>query len=1021
MKHTAIALRRPVACMMLFTALAVIGLIAARMLPLERFPDIDFPGMFIMIPYEGSTPEEVERLITRPVEEVLATLPNLKQMTSTSNESGAQIGIFMGWEQDMTTTGIDARVKVESIRDRLPADLRRLQIFTGSTSDQPVLTLRISGERDLSDAYEMLDRVLKRRLERLEGVSRVELQGVEAQEIRILLDSDRVAAHGVDLNELRNLLERSNFSVSAGRISADGMRFSVRPRGEFQSLEDISELIISGNDLRLHDVASIEMRAPERTYGRRLDGNYSIGLNVFRTPGSNIVEVADRVGAELALIDTHPEMRGIRVYEMDNQASSVRQSLGDLLRAGGIGALLAFIVLYLFLRQWTTTLVVTLAVPFSLLVTLGVMYFADISLNILSMMGLMLAIGMLVDNSVVVTESIFRHRQLDPKNPFEATLRGVREVGVAVMAGTATTVAVFLPIMFGERIDMFVFLTHVAITISVAVIASLVIAQTLIPMLASRVAAPPKLRNQRVMGAVTDAYVWLLAWTLGHRWWTLLAVLIIIVTGFTVPPQFVKFDFMPEEPSRRLFLPYNIDGNYPLSRVSEAVERVESFLLEHREALEIESVYSFYEEGRAESTILLVEESRAEVPTETIVAFIRDNLPEIIIGAPTFRFDQQTGGDGFSVRVTGDSTEVLAGIAEEARRRLLGLEGFDRLSTDAASGEREIQVRVDVERAARMMLTPQQVGEAIRVAMRGDQLREFRGAEGELAIRLAYRESDRQAIEDLQRLPLYTPDGQRVVLGSIADFEITRGARTIRRDNRRTAITISGPLSPGASLDDMRPKVAQVLNALEYPPGYGWSYGRSFESNEEAQQLVVQSIALAIVLIFLIMAALFESTLFPLSILISIVFSVIGVLWFFALTGTTFSFMAWIGVLILIGVVVNNGIVLIDHINRLRWEGAPRLEAIIEGGRHRLRPILMTVATTVLGLTPLAMGGTQVGGDGPPYYPMARAIIGGLTFSTLVSLLVVPFVYTLLDDSTRWSRRVLRLSAPRTDGVGARP
>ncbi|MCC5868918.1 MAG: efflux RND transporter permease subunit [Gammaproteobacteria bacterium] len=1017
MRHTAAALRRPVACMMFFTALAVIGMIAARMLPLERFPDIDFPGMFIMIPYEGSTPEEVERLITRPVEEVLATLPNLKQMTSTSNESGAQIGIFMGWDQDMTTTGIDARVKVESIRDRLPADLRRLQIFTGSTSDQPVLTLRISGERDLSDAYEVLDRVLKRRLERLEGVSRVELQGVDPQEIRILLDSDRVAAHGVDLNDLRSLLDRSNFSVSAGRISADGMRFSVRPRGEFESLEDIAALIISGTDLRLRDVASIEMRAPERSYGRRLDGSYSIGLNVFRTPGSNIVEVADRVNAELVLIDAHPEMQGIRVFEMDNQASSVRQSLGDLLRAGGIGALLAFIVLYLFLRQWTTTLIVTLAVPFSLLVTLAVMYFANISLNILSMMGLMLAIGMLVDNSVVVTESIFRHRQLDPKNPFEATLRGVREVGVAVMAGTATTVAVFLPIMFGERIDMFVFLTHVAITISVAVIASLVIAQTLIPMLASRVAAPPEIRGQRVMGAVTAGYVWLLGWTLRHRWWTLVTIIVIIVTGFTVPTKFVKFDFMPEEPSRRLFLPYNIDGNYPLARVGQAVERIESFLLEHREALEIESVYSFYEQGRAESTILLIDDSRAKVPTEKIVAFIRDNLPEIIIGTPAFRFDQQTGGEGFSVRVTGDSTEVLAGIAEEARRRLLGLEGFDRLSTDAASGEREVQVRVDVERAARLMLTPQQVGEAIRVAMRGDQLREFRGAEGELAIRLAYRESDRQAIEDLQRLPLYTPDGQRVVLGSIADFEITRGARAIRRDNRRTAITISGPLSPGTSLDDMRPKVAKVLNDLEYPPGYGWSYGRSFQSNEEAQALVVQSIALAIVLIFLIMAALFESTLFPLSILISIVFSVIGVLWFFALTGTTFSFMAWIGVLILIGVVVNNGIVLVDHINRLRWEGAPRMEAIIEGGRHRLRPILMTVATTVLGLTPLAIGSTQVGGDGPPYYPMARAIIGGLTFSTLVSLLVVPFVYSLLDDSARWGRRLLRLSASQPAGA----
>lgn len=1019
MKHTEIALRRPVTCAMVFLALALIGVMGARMLPLERFPDIDFPGMFIVIPYEGSTPEEVERLITRPVEEVLATLPNLKDMTSTSTENSATIGIFMGWDQDMSATGIDARVKVESIRDRLPADLRRIQIFTGSTADQPLLNLRISGERDLSDAYELLDRALKRRIERLEGVSRVELQGVEAPEVRILLDADRVAAHGVDLNRLRRLLERSNFSVSAGLISAEGLRFAVRPRGEFQSLDEIGDLVIDNRDLRLRDVAAIELRAPDRNYGRRLDGSYSIGLNVFRTPGSNIVEVADRVKAELAHIDDDPQMRGIQVYELDNQAASVRQSLADLLQAGAIGAMLAFVVLYLFLRQVTTTLIVALAVPFSLLITLAVMYFTGISLNILSMMGLMLAIGMLVDNSVVVTESVFRQRQRDPDDPHGATLRGVREVGIAVTAGTATTVAVFLPIVFGERTDIFVFLTHVAITISVAVVASLVIAQTLIPMLASRVPPPPPVSRQRVMPALTRAYTALLARTLRHRWWTFLVVLLILVTGFTVPPKLINFDFFPEEPSRRLFLPYNVDGSYPLERVRASVETIEAFLLEHREALDIESVYSFYNPERAETTILLVDERRASIPLEEVIAFIRDNLPDIAIGQPAFRFEQQTGGEGFSVRVTGESTEILAGLAEEARRRLLTLDAFDRLSTDTTAGEREVRVTVDIERASRLGLTPRDVGDAIRVAMRGDQLREFRGAEGELAIRLAYRESDRQFIDDLARLPLFTPAGQRVLLGSVADFELTRGPRSIRRENRRTAITISGPLRSGESLDGLRPEVARIMNQLELPPGYAWSFGRSFQSAEDSQRLVLQSMLLAIALIFLVMAALFESTLYPLSILVSIAFSVIGALWFFALTGTTFSFMAWIGLLILIGVVVNNGIVLVDHINQLRWQGRNRFDAIIEGGRDRLRPILMTVATTVLGLTPLAIGTTQVGGDGPPYYPMARAIIGGLTFSTLVSLLVVPFVYSLLDDCVRWTRRVLALSAQGTQRSAA--
>jgi HAE1 family hydrophobic/amphiphilic exporter-1 len=1009
MRHTEIAMRRPVTTVMFYVALAAVGLIASRLLPLEYFPDIEFPGIFIEIPYQGSSPEEVERRITRPIEEALATLSGVERMESSSRENQSQIRLFFSWDEEVSTKGIDARVKIDSIRNELPADLQRILVFTGSTSDQPILVLRISSNRDLSDAYDLLDRHLKRRIERLEGVSRVELQGVEPHEIRILLDADRVAAHGIDLPGLKVLLEKSNFAVSAGRITEGGQRLNVRPKGEFASLDDIRNTIIDEGNLRLGDVAEVELLSPERNYGRHLDGRYAIGLNVYKATGANMVAVADRVKEEVEKIGELPQMQGIRIFDLDNQAQGVRDSLSDLLSAGLIGALLAIVVLYLFLRQLSTTLIVTAAVPFSLLITLAAMYFFGLSMNILSMMGLMLAVGMLVDNAVVVTESIFRYRQDMPDDPVNATLLGVKEVGLAVVAGTATSIIVFAPMLFGTKADITVFLGHVALTIVVALIASLLIAQTLVPMLASRVPAPPKPKPGALMSRLTERYARSLNWTLRHPWWTLVGIVLLVASSI-IPMKMVQFDTWPQDYKRRLFMPYHIEGDYPLEQIEGVVDRVEGFLFENKQKLDIVSVYSYFDNGRAESTILLTDDDEATMATEDIIEYIEDNIPEIVIGKPSFKFDQESGSEGFSLQVSGDSTEQLTGISKELIRVLSTIDGLQSLRSDAAAGEREIRVSVDRIRATQLGLSTEQIAKSIATAMRGDNLREFRGKDNEIAVRLAFRDSDKQSIEQLADLPLYTADGRRVRLASVASFRVSRAPQTIQRVDRQTAVVISANLAKDSSLDEIKPRVEKLMEQFELPPGYSWKFGRGFERQDETQQIMAENILLGIALIFLVMAALFESVLYPISIMISILFSIVGVLWFFFLTGTTFSFMASIGIMILIGVVVNNGIVLVDHINNLRRDGMGRKEAVIESGRDRLRPILMTVATTILGLSPLAVGTTQVGGDGPPYFPMARAIIGGLAFSTVVSLLVVPTVYLWLDSLSRWSRKVIRVA-----------
>ena len=1010
MKHTEVALRRPVTTVVVFVALSLVGLLASRLLPLEKFPDIEFPGIFVQIPYQGSTPEEVERLITRPVEEALATLSGVETMFSSSREDQAEIFLQFGWDQSMGVKGIEARAKVDSIRHLLPNDVRRVLIFTGSLGDQPVLQLRISSERDLSDSYEMLNRLLTRRLERIEGVSRVQLQGVDPREIRILLKPDQLAAHGVDIASVRDILARSNFSVSAGKITAGGQRFSVRPSGEFASVDEMRDLSLNASGLRLRDIADVEMRTPDRNYGRHLDQQYAIGVAVSRATGANMVDVTDRVIAEVDKIGKLPQMQGIKIFSLDNQGAAVRESLGDLLSAGALGGLLALIVLYLFLRQVTTTLIVTASVPFSIMITLGAMYFAGLTLNILSMMGLMLAVGMLVDNAVVVTESIFRHRTDNPDKPIEATISGVNEVGLAVIAGTATTIIVFAPMIVGAKTDMSIFLSHVAITIIVALIASLFIAQTLVPMLAARIAVPPPPKSGGWMSRLTTRYTSGLEWMLGHQWWTALGIGLVCVIGILpLVLDLVKFDMFPQDVGRRLFMPYHVEGQHSLERIEDSVDKIEDYLYSHQEEFNIRSVYSYYDQGRAESTILLTGKDDATLSTKEIIERIEADLPQIAIGKPSFSFDQQGGGDGFTVQISGDSTEVLNDLSIDIVRALATVKGLKDVRSDGRAGNKEVRVIIDRTRAANVGLSAQVIAESVSVAMRGENLPEFRDQSGEIAVRMAFRENDQQSIEQLANLPLYTPDGRRITLGTVASLHVGRSPDNIRRTDRQTAVILSANFEDDVGADDVRPRVNSLMEQIELPPGYSWKEGRGFERQDETADMMATNIILGVACIFLVMAALFESLILPFSIILgSIVFSIFGVFLFFAATGTTFSFMAMIGIMILIGVVVNNGIVLVDHINNLRQDGVARNRAIVTAGRDRLRPILMTVATTIVGLAPLAMGTTQVGGDGPPYYPMARAIIGGLAFSTVVSLLVVPALYVYFDSLAAWGRKVMR-------------
>jgi len=1000
------AIDRPVTIAMIFLSMVVIGLISSRLLPLEYFPAVDVPFIMVSVPYDGSTPKEVEREITRPVEEVIATLSGIKSLRSTSSSTGANFEVIFDWGTDVAVKAVEARERVEAIRDQLPGDVRRINFFKFNFTDQPVLTLRISSERDLSTAYDMLMRQLVRPLERIPGVARVDFQGIEPREVRIDLIADRVISHSIDLVDLERRLRAVNFSDSAGLIRDSGMRYRVNPRAEFQSVDEISELVITDNGLKLKDIAEVAYDSQRRDYARHLDRKYAIGVSVFKENGSNLVDVGNRVLDEVNRIGETPEMQGINLFFLENQSEGVTESLTELLKAGLIGALLSLVVLYFFLRNLPTTLMVSLSVPVAITITLGVMYFLGLSLNILSMMGLMLAVGMLVDNAVVVSESIQTERDNNPAEPEKAVLQGVSNVGLAVAAGTLTSAAVFLPIIFGEQDQISIFLTHVATAIVVSLTVSLLMSQTVIPLLASRMSVPVK-REDGFIERLKARYVKLLWWTMRHRKLASLAV-VLALFSVAIPIMVVETDMFPQNQTRNLFLNYNLDGQYPLAKVKQSIDVIEDYLYSNQERFEIRAVYTYYNEnGEAQSSVLLTDDKNSKRAAEDISKEILEGLPKIAIGQPQFGWDRIGGGEKLGITLTGSSSEILEELAEDAVRILASIEGLTGVVSNTTAGDQELQVRVNRERANLLGFSTQDVVRSVAIALRGVDLREFQGEEGEIPVRLQFREVDRNALDDLRDLKLRNAAGEQIPLMSLVDVSENTGPTRISRMDRQTGVRIDAQLEDLSS-EKARELIKEKMDLLAMPAGYKWSFGGGFDDDQEAMQKMVFNIILAIAIIYIVLAAQFESLIYPAAMICTILFSVVGVYWFFMLTGTTFSLMSMIGILILIGVVVNNGIVLIDHVNHLRRQGLERDEALVQAGNDRLRPILMTVGTTVLGLLPLCVGTTQIGGNGPAYFPMARAIVGGLLFSTVVSLVFLPTIYTWLDAMRSWPQHMGR-------------
>ncbi|GAB2617841.1 efflux RND transporter permease subunit [Novilysobacter erysipheiresistens] len=1004
------SLKRPVTTIMLFVSMFVIGLIAAVRLPLEALPSLTFPGVFIELPYPGSTPEEVERTILRPAEEALSTMSGLDRIEGRANSNGASLQVFYSdWETDVQIAASEARERLDAIRDELPDDLQRYFVGNFSTDDQAILQVRLAGDQDLTGAYEMLEREFQRPLERVAGVAKVDIAGAPPNEVEIAITPERLTAHGLSLNELSTRLQALNFSLSAGEIETGSGRLRVQPVGELTDLDELRNLVINDAGLRLGDIAEIRMKPQRMDYGRRLDGRAAIGLDIFKERNANLVAVSSAALAEIERIRAQPELAGIEVKIIENLGKDVTSSLLELAEAGGVGLVLSIAVLFFFLRHWPSTLMVTLAIPICFVMTLGFMYFAGVTLNVLSLMGLLLAVGMLVDNAVVVVESIYQERERMPGQPMRASIVGTRNVAIALSAGTLCHCIVFVPNLFGEANDISIFMSQIAITISVSLLASWLVAVSLIPMLSARMKTPPAARDEGgAIHRLQARYARFLRWTLNHRGWSVLGILMIVAISI-VPMTQTKFEmFGGGEEAGEANVYYQWNGSYTKQQISDEVLRVEQFLDANRDRFKIEQIYSWYSEQGWAGTEVTFDESIED--TKSLVEQIGKELPksaraEIGIGERGGGGDQ---GGNVQVQLVGDSTATLVELAESIVPILARNEELRDVRVDSGDQNSELALRVDRDRAAAFGFSAQDVSQFVSLALRGAQLRDFQQGDNEVPVWVRFKDAEEFGIQDIAGFTVRSPDGRTVPLMAMVDVNVQPSATEIRRTNRQTTLAIQAGLAGETTVPEAREVMERAMESVAFPAGYGYTFeGSAFERDNEAQQQMFFNLIIALVMIYVVMAAVFESLLFPAAIMSCVLFSVFGVFWLFWLTGTTFSVMAFIGILVLMGVVVNNGIVMIEHINNLRRMGKCRTDALVEGSRERLRPIMMTMGTAILAMVPIALSDTQVLG-GLTYFPMARAVAGGLAFSTVVSLLFLPTIYAILDDMRNGTVRIVR-------------
>jgi hydrophobic/amphiphilic exporter-1 (mainly G- bacteria), HAE1 family len=1003
---------------MLILSVIVAGLISLDRISLDLWPTFERPVLRVTVPYPNASPSEVERRIVRPLEEELGTVRRLESIRSTAGQNQARIELEFMAGTDMDLAALEVRERAEIARRSLPSDVDRIDMRRFASDAQPVLRGALAWDGDPGRLSELIERRVEPAILQVPGVAAVEFSGLEQREVTIELDQDRMRSANVTVGEINQALARGNQDVSAGEVELAGSRFLVRAEGQLRRVEDIERLPIGRSGGRLGDVADVRYDFPERDFFFRLNGTNARQLQVFKDSDANIVEVSRAVQATLADLQTQPGLEGIGFRFWQDQSQGILEALRSLAMAGLIGGALAMVILFAFLRRFTPTLIVGAAIPVSLIFTIAILYVTGATINVITLSGLMLAVGMLIDNAVVVVENIFRHREKGDEAT-EAAVTGASEVALAVVAGTLTTIIVFAPLFFMTPNMMGTQLREFGMSISFAMIASLGVAFTLVPLLAVWLLRGKMPKEGRVFGALSRGYRRFLDRILDHRIATAMVALGVFAAGGYVLYS-LPMELMPEEDQRFIRLTVNTPRSMTFEERDALFAGVEQLLIANREELEIENVSAF--SGASWNSVMLSLKSYgdgAQLSAAEISERIQEQLP--VVPGVEWRQRRSWGAGGrVQVRLIGESTDMLAALAEQVEWRLGNeVAGLVNLENSLQAGNEEVRVRVDRQAAERQGLTSADVAQAVSGALRGSVSTRFRTGDREVDILAQLREEDRVSIGQLGNLAIGTPDGQNIPLATVADLQVVGGPQDISRENRRTSVTVTGEIASGSNREAALAEVQEVMREIELPMGYTWDLGRQFR--EEQQQFGEMGFAaiLALILIYILLAALFESLLLPVIIYFSIFFAAPGLGIVFLLTGTSLSILSFLGILITVGIVVNNSIVMIDLVNQMRARGMSRREALLNGCQARMRPVLMTSLTTLMGMVPMAFLAGE--GMGQMFAPIGRAVIGGLTTSMILTLTLTPVLYAWIDDIGVWAAAVWGRARAVAAGQGLRP
>lgn len=1022
------AVDRRVTISMIAVGLVVLGYVSLTRLPLEFLPSFGANSLWVSVTYESSSPEETERLIVRPLEESLGTIPGITVLTATANADSGNVSLEFEEGADMDLMVVEARDRVDRVRHLLPDDIERINIRRFQSTDIPILQFHLGAPWERERLFDFAEDIVQPRLERLEGVASVDVRGVRRRELRVSMDQARMAALNVDVRDISTVLTQSNVNVSGGTITDGSRKLIVRTVGEFQRPEEIRETPVGDAGLRLSDVADVSYEFPTQTSFDFLNGEEAVTFRIYKASNANVLEVADGVKAEMEEIAAVPRYDGIAMRYIQDSSLDVRGGLSQLTLAGLFGGGLAMIILLLFLQKVRTTLLVAVAIPLSIITTFVIMYLGrqtgavDTTLNVISLFGLMVAVGMLADPAIVVIDSISRHFTEYKEDSRTAAIHGASAVTMPIIAGAATTMCVFVPLVFlGATMGgFFRIFTDFGFTLSVVIVASLLVALTVVPMMAGVVLRNERRVYSRTMRLLGRLHGKVIRRTLHHRFVSLVVAIGLLGVAWFLYQNIERSSF-DSTVEREVTINVDVPRAFSLDETREVMESVAALIEERREELEIADVVYEFRRGGGRSRrggfggggrqfeLYLVDETEGERSVQEITDEIREMLPTI--PGVGFRIAESRGrgpgrGSGIRLDLKGDDMDVLELISGRVVERLAELPWIRDVDTSLESGTEELHISPNAERALASGAGTFAVAQTVRAALTTRPVGTIESDQREVDIVVQYPEEQREQLDHLRRMPVFVGEA-RVPVGAMADFQAVSGPRSIEREDRRPKLTISANTTvPGASFRLMG-QVQEQLAGIALPPGYEWSFDRWSRMGQTDFAAAGFAFAFALLLIYLIMVALFESFIHPAVIMFSIPFSFIGVAITLKLTGQTLGNTAMLGLVLLAGIVVNNAIVLIAHVNALRRQGMSRDEALILGSEHRLRPVMMTALTTFCGLLPLAapyfLPGLfgSVDGRAGQWAPIGLVLAGGLPTSTLLTLLLVPTIYAVTDDLKR--------------------